>query len=279
VSVPPAVVLLTAANLPDLAPDDQLLADAFRAAGWHVSIIPWREAPPCADLALVRSCWDYTDDPTGFLAALERVAQMVPLWNPLTTIRWNLDKRYLLELAAAGVPVPRTQVFDSTRRPPLGELCNVLASDEIVVKPVVGAGGADTWRLHRTDESLWTDIPAGKLLLAQPFLPEVLSDGEVSLTFLDGTYSHAVVKRPAAGEFRVQEEHGGTVYSWSPDLSIIEIAISVVAAIPHAWRYARVDGIITASGFQLMELELVEPELFFRARPESLAQFVEKSRS
>lgn len=278
-SAPPAVVLLTAANLPDLAPDDQRLADAYRAAGWHVSIVPWREAPPRADLALVRSCWDYTDDPTAFLAALEGIAQLMPLWNPLTTIRWNLDKRYLLELAAAGVPVPRTQVFDSTTRPPLGELCDVLATDEIVVKPVVGAGGADTWRLHRTDDSLWADIPAGKLLLAQPFLPEVLTDGEISLTFLDGVYSHAVVKRPAAGEFRVQEEHGGSVAPWSPASAIINIATVVVTAIPHAWRYARVDGIITAAGFQLMELELVEPELFFRTRPQSLAEFVAKSRS
>lgn len=278
VSTASAIVLLTAANLPDLAPDDQHLAQAYRAAGWTVTVVPWQESPPHADLALVRSCWDYTDDPGAFLAALDRVAQRMPLWNPLATIRWNLDKRYLMELAAAGVPVPPTHVFESTDRPPLGSLCDRLGADEIVVKPVVGAGGADTWRVRRTDASQWARIPDGKLLLAQPFLHEVITAGEVSLTFLDGAYSHAVVKRPAAGEFRVQEEHGGSVGPCSPSPALIATASAAVAAIPHAWRYARVDGIITTQGFQLMELELIEPELFFRAGAGAAERFVQQTR-
>ncbi len=274
----PRVVLLTGANYPDLAPDDRLLADAFRTAGWTVTIERWQDQIPDADLALIRSCWDYIDAPTQFRVTLEAIAARMPLWNPIETVHWNLDKHYLLELAAAGVPVPLTQVFDSATRPPLRELCDTLATDEIVVKPVVGAGGADTWRLRRTDTARWADLPNDRLWLAQPFLPEVLTGGEVSLTFLDGGYSHAVVKHPAAGEFRVQEEHGGVVAAWTPTPSLVATATATVAAIPHPWRYARVDGIITARGFQLMELELVEPELFFRVRQGAAERFVEHTR-
>lgn len=273
-SAAPVIVLLTAANLPDLAPDDQHLAKAYRAAGWEVTVVPWQDSPPHADLALVRSCWDYTDDPMAFLAALDRVAQRMPLWNPLETVRWNLDKRYLVELAEAGATVPPTHVFDSAAGPRVRELCDRLGADEIVVKPVVGAGGADTWRLRRTDASPWADIPDGRLLLAQPFLHEVLTAGEVSLTFLDGAYSHAVVKHAAQGEFRVQEEHGGRVTAWQAPDDVVTLGQAVLAAVRYPWRYARVDGIITTDGFQLMELELVEPELFFRYKEGSADRFV-----
>jgi glutathione synthase/RimK-type ligase-like ATP-grasp enzyme len=270
----PSVVLLTSAELPELAPDDQLLATAYRTAGWTVTVLPWQESPPQSDLAIVRSCWDYAEQPLAFLAALDRIAERMPLWNPMATIRWNLDKRYLLELAQAGVQVPPTRVFTSAERPALAALCDRLATDELVIKPVVGAGGVDTWRMHRTDEHRWADMPEDRLLLAQPFLAEVLTAGEVSLTFLDGAYSHAVVKHAAAGEFRVQEEHGGVVAPWTPSPALIATATEAVAAIPHPWRYARVDGILTAAGFRLMELELVEPELFFRYHEGAADRFV-----
>lgn len=269
-----SVVLLTSAGLPDLAPDDQLLAAACRAAGWRVTVLPWRDAAPQADAAVVRSCWDYTDDPAGFLAALERVAERMPLWNPIETIRWNLDKRYLLELAGQGIPVPATRVVETGASPGLDTVCDDLAADEVVVKPLVGAGGTDTWRIPRADRAGWSALPPGRTWLVQPFLPEVLTGGEVSLAFLDGAYSHAVIKHAAAGEFRVQEEHGGVVAPWTPSPDLVATATAAVAAIPHPWRYARVDGILTARGFQLMELELVEPELFFRFGPGSAERFV-----
>lgn len=275
----PSVVLLTGTDLPDLAPDDRPLAAAFHAAGWTVHLADWHLPAPAADLAIVRSCWDYTAAPADFLAALERVAAAMPLWNPMPTLRWNLDKRYLLELGGAGLPVPPTRLLQRGAAVPLQAVLDDLGVAEVVAKPVVGAGGEDTERLTRADEGRWRALLARRDLLVQPFLPEVRTAGEVSLTFLDGAYSHAVVKHPAAGEFRVQEEHGGRVSPWAAADELVEVGTAALAAVPHPWRYARVDGIVTASGFQLMEIELVEPELFFRTHPVSVAAFVANSRS
>jgi glutathione synthase/RimK-type ligase-like ATP-grasp enzyme len=275
VSTRPTIVLLTGANYPELAADDRVLADAFRADGWQVAIHRWQDAVPDGDLALVRSCWDYMSAPEHFLATLEGIAARMPLWNPLETIRWNLDKRYLVELAEAGAPVPQTLVIPAGERPTLDAVLGALNVDEVVLKPVVGAGGEDTWRIARGEEARWVEAVGRRAALVQPFLREVLSDGEVSLTFLDGAYSHAVVKHAASGEFRVQEEHGGRVTTWTPPAEVVAMGESVLSAVRHPWRYARVDGILTANGFQLMELELVEPELFFRAAAGSAARFVQ----
>lgn len=270
----PSVVLLTGANYPDLAADDQLLANAFRTAGWAVVIRAWQEPVPDADLALVRSCWDYMAAPSQFLAALEALAARMPLWNPLETIRWNLDKRYLVELANVGAPVPATRVIPAGELPALDDVLDALATDELVLKPVVGAGGEYTWRIARGNEVGWAAAAGRFAAIVQPFLPEVLTSGEVSLTFLDGAYSHAVVKHAAPGEFRVQEEHGGRVAAWQAPADVVAVGEAVLAAVRHPWRYARVDGILTAEGFRLMELELVEPELFFRWAPEAADTFV-----
>jgi glutathione synthase/RimK-type ligase-like ATP-grasp enzyme len=274
VSSRPAILLLTGANYPDLAPDDQLLADAFRAAGWSVRIQPWQEPAPDADFAIVRSCWDYLTAPDRFVATLEALAERMPLWNPLETIRWNLDKRYLVDLAAAGAPVPTTRVIPAGEAPALDEVLDALASDDLVLKPVIGAGGEDTWRIGRGNEALWAAAAGRFAALVQPFLPEVLTAGEVSLTYLDGAYSHAVVKHAAPGEFRVQEEHGGRVSAWQAPSDVVAACDAVLAGVSHPWRYARVDGILTRDGFRLMELELVEPELFFRWAPRAADTFV-----
>lgn len=278
VSTAQTIVMLTGANYPDLAADDRVLAGAFRAAGWTVTIQRWQDAAPEGDLALVRSCWDYMSAPEHFLETLQGIATRMPLWNPIETIQWNLDKRYLVELAEAGAPVPQTCVIPAGERPALDAVLDALNVDEVVLKPVVGAGGEDTWRIARGDEARWVAAVGRRAALVQPFLREVLSDGEVSLTFLDGGYSHAVVKHAAAGEFRVQEEHGGRVTAWTAPAEVVAMGESVLKAVRHPWRYARVDGIITAEGFRLMELELVEPELFFRYEEGSAEAFVQHTR-
>jgi glutathione synthase/RimK-type ligase-like ATP-grasp enzyme len=274
---PSHVVLLTGANYPHLAADDRVLAEAFRAAGVTVTIQRWQDPAPTADLALIRSCWDYTDAPEHFLATLEELALRMPLWNPLATVRWNLDKRYLVELAEAGAPVPPTCVIPAGERPALDSVLTALDTEEVVLKPAVGAGGTDTWRITRGDEARWAAAVGGRAALVQPFLHEVLTSGEVSMTFLDGDYSHAVVKHAAAGEFRVQEEHGGRVTAWQAPQEVIAMGHAVLAAVHHPWHYARVDGIVTAEGFRLMELELVEPELFFRYHQGAAERFVEQA--
>jgi glutathione synthase/RimK-type ligase-like ATP-grasp enzyme len=267
-------VLLTAAEFPELHPDDAPLLTAFVAAGWRVTPTVWSDAIPDADLAMVRSCWDYTERAAEFLEVIDAVGGRMQLWNPPATVRWNADKRYLLALAERGVTTPPTVVVPRGDRRTLAAVLDDLNADEAVVKPLVGASGVDTWRTRAGAEADWRRAVLARDLLVQPFVPEVLVGGEWSLVFFHDGFSHAVVKRAAEGEFRVQAEHGGAVAVAVPSERLVAAAERTLAAVPHPWRYARVDGIDTASGFLVMEVELIEPELFFTIAPGAAERLV-----
>lgn len=259
------VAILTARHLPTLSPDDGgVVFDAFARAGIEAFPAVWQEGVPTADAAIVRTTWDYTGDPDGFVATLHAIAARMPLLNPLPTITWNLDKRYLAGLAAAGADVPPTLVVPRRDPRAFGEVLAALDAEEVVVKPVVGAGGRATWRGRAGDEAAWREAVAARDLLVQPFLPGVLTEGEVSLLYFGGRYSHAVRKRPTGSEFRVQDDHGGVVEPYEPPAAVRAAAERTLAVVTQPWTYARVDGIVTDDRFVLMEIELVEPELFLR---------------
>ncbi len=268
------MLLLTAAELPELHHDDAPLLAALVAAGWRATPTIWTGEIPPADMALVRSCWDYTERPSAFLQMIDEVDRRMPLWNPAVTIRWNADKRYLFALAAHGVPIPVTLHVRQGDGRSLAAVLAALGHGEAVVKPLVGASGIDTWRARAGDEKQWREAVAARDLLVQRFVPEVLSGGEWSLVFFADGYSHAVVKRAARDEFRVQVEHGGMVEVAEPTAAVIAAARRALSVIPHPWRYARVDGIETATGFLVMEVELIEPELFFEVAPGAAERFV-----
>ncbi len=246
--------------------DDQLAAAALRERGARVDFVPWEDASGNYDRWIVRSPWNYHHHAADFLATVSRLPGVV---NPPPLLRWNADKGYLLELAARGVPVIPTRAC--TREAlELGEW------DEVVVKPPVSAAGDGTFRLRR--DTIHADTPArlpeGRLLV-QPFLPEVLSKGEVSVILVDGEVTHAVKKTGAPGNFLVHEEHGGRVDTWDVSPRISRLSHDAVAASPLAPLYARADWIETADGPLLVELELIEPELFFRFSPTATARFAE----
>lgn len=270
------VAILTARHLPQLSPDDGgVVFEAFRRVGLEAFPAIWQDGVPDADAAIVRTTWDYTGDPDGFVRTLAATSARMPLLNPLDTIRWNLDKRYLAELAAAGADVPATLVVPRGDARTLEDVLAALATDEVVVKPVVGAGGRATWRGRGADAATWRAAVAERDLLVQPFIPEVITDGEVSLLYFGGAYSHAVRKRPTGGEFRVQDDHGGVVEAYDPPAAIRAAAERTLATVTRPWSYARVDGIVLGERFVLMEIELVEPELFLRfdaASPERYAR-------
>jgi glutathione synthase/RimK-type ligase-like ATP-grasp enzyme len=268
------VILLTAAELPDLHHDDAPLVAAFDAAGWRASPAIWSAPIPSGDLALVRSCWDYVDRHSEFLASIERLSRRMPLWNPLMTIRWNIDKRYLVELAAAGIGIPETEVVPRGNPRTLADVARVLGGGPMVVKPIVSGGGIDTWLAREGDETAWRRAVEARDLLVQPFVAEVLTGGEWSLIFFSDGYSHAVIKRAAEGEFRVQSDHGGRAEAAEPSTAIIAAAERALAAVPHPWCYARVDGIESAGSFLVMEVELIEPELFFMVLPAAAERLV-----
>lgn len=269
---PPTVALLTDASHPSLGPDDVPLVEAFTRAGWRPVARQWRAPAPGHQLAVVRSCWDYAACSDEFLIAAAAWADHAPLCNPLETLRWNASKRYLLELSTAGLPLPETRIVEAGDPLTLAAAMADVAATDVVVKPLVGASGMDTWRTDDPGDARWAARKGA--VLVQRFMPEILDTGELSLVWFRDGYSHAVRKRARGGEFRVQEDHGGRTEPADVPADILKQAERVLGAVDRAWWYARVDGIVSQGRFVLMELELIEPELFFRHAPGSAARFV-----
>jgi glutathione synthase/RimK-type ligase-like ATP-grasp enzyme len=272
--VSPRIALANSADHAELHPHDLPLADALRTAGFDPVAEIWTDPSvdwSAYDAVLLRSVWDYHVrylEFTEWLGQLDKAG--VPVLNETDLIRWNADKRYLLELRERGVAIVPSQVAAGAC---LREVVAGLDGQEIVIKPTVGAtahhtirGTAGSEELSRAMDELPDDV-----YLVQPFLPEIQSEGEWSLIFLDGEFSHAVLKRAAAGDYRVQDDFGGTAELLEPPAAVLDGATAALAAADtrRAPVYARVDGIVTTGRFLLMELELIEPDLFLPLAPTS----------
>lgn len=282
-SDPLNLALVTYAAHPALQPDDELLAAALRRAGASAEPVVWND--PAVrwdgyDGIVLRSTWDYFLVPAEFGAWLEeRSRAAVPLLNPLAVVRWNADKRYLRELAARGVGiVPTRFVEPGDGAAVLAEILEAEGWDAAVVKPAVSAGSHQTWRTDRAsatdDQVRFTALVADTAVLVQPFVREIEDDGEWSLLFFAGAFSHAVRKRPARGDFRVQVQFGGVYTAEAPPAGAAEAAARVIGeaaaacgVAPAELAYARVDGCMVDGAFALMEVELIEPSLFFTQHP------------
>jgi glutathione synthase/RimK-type ligase-like ATP-grasp enzyme len=231
---------------------------------------------------LIRTIWDYFKHHAAFLDWLDQLDRLgIPTINDSALLRWNSDKRYLLELAQHGVAVIPTRLAGAAALP--GVLA-ALAGQPVVIKPSVSGSAWHTLRGTAGDAAFAdavAQLPRGHDYLVQPFVPEVVSDGEWSLLYFAGEFSHAVIKRPAAGDYRVQGEYGGSAEPAQPDaatLAAADRALAAVAAIGHGdYAYVRVDGVVSGGRFLVMELELIEPFLHLAAHPaaaERLAQNV-----
>jgi glutathione synthase/RimK-type ligase-like ATP-grasp enzyme len=269
------VALVSCADYPDLPTDDQLLGAALRrrgvgvtAAVWNDPQVGWQEY----DAIVFRSCWDYHLHPAAFLRWLDHLEQPAVhppprVYNDVPTVRWNMTKTYLRDLEGAGVATAPTVWVPQGAATTLQEIVDSVGWDELVVKPTVSATAYETWRVERTrarqHEARFARLIGERDVMVQQFLPAVLSEGELSLVFLAGAFSHAVRKRPASGDFRVQEQFGGTAERADVEPGLIRQAAAAVAASPGKPLYARVDGVVVDGGLVLMELELVEPTLFF----------------
>ncbi|MFC4160512.1 ATP-grasp domain-containing protein [Chitinimonas lacunae] len=230
--------------------------------------------------ALFRSTWDYFERYDEFSPWLENVARILPLQNRYDLLSWNLDKRYLRDLAEQGVAIVPTLYLERGSTADLAMLAARLGCHELVIKPVVSGSARLTFR--GTPALLQAQLDSclvSEAMMVQPFMPTVLEQGELSLMVIDGRFSHAIRKTPAPGDFRVQDDHGGIVHPYFPSPAEIEFAERAVAACPVLPLYARVDLVEDGDRLRIMELELVEPELFFRFRPqaaEALAQGLAK---
>lgn len=274
------LVFATCDHQPLITADDQLLADALTARGVDVTPVPWTELDPHAIVdspaILLRSTWDYHRLPTMFaswLQALEHSGRDV--WNPAPVARGNVDKIYLKDLEAAGIAIPRTHWLDRVDAAAIGQAMREQSWSKAVLKPRVAATAYGTFLIDGdptlSDDDLAPARASGALL--QEVVTEVIDRGEVSLIYFNGVFSHAVVKRAKAGDFRVQKDFGGQVEAITPSPVMLAFAERVMTQVPRGCLYARVDAVESDRGPLLMELELIEPELYFSIVPESAGRF------
>ena len=273
---------LTMEDMSGFVTDADLSVPAMAALGWDVEFVPWRR--PGVDwgrFELVYICtpWDYQADPAAFIGVLERIeASTALLVNPLALVRWNLDKTYLRELEAAGVKIVPSLWFDAWSTDALAVAREAFSTATVVVKPQLGANADHTYLVAPAREAgLLADMAASfrsRPYFVQPFIESIRTEGEYSLFYLDGAYSHAIRKTPRAGDFRSQEEHGADILAVEADEQLRAAAAAAMRCIEPAPVYARLDFVRgPGDAMLLMELELIEPSLYLRMDTASPARF------
>ena len=243
------------------------LRPAFAAHGLELDTLVWNDAPDKAsDYALMMPLmvWDYAEGKRReFLNAMAKIASKTRLMNSYDVLDWNSDKHYLEVLAKKGAPVISTLSVDRVTTSSIARAFEQFKTDHIVIKPRVGAGA---WRQVslKIDEPIppATQLPPGAALI-QPFQQTVLDEGEYSFIFFDGQFSHAVLKHPKSGDYRIQSQYGGTEEAFKPTPAQLTVAKRILDVLDDVPLYARVDLLRGRDGkLKLIELELVEPDLY-----------------
>lgn len=280
-----SVAIASYEKRPDLRPDDRILSSALAAEGieahpvvWDDDSVSWEAYDGC----VLRSVSDYHVKYERFLNWLSSIAQAIPVWNTAELVRWNSDKSHLRELEADGIPIVPTRWLERDEPTDLAAMFDAEGWDEMVLKPTVGLGGKELFRVGSGEASAQRTLDgllARGGVMAQPFLPSVEEHGETSQIFVNGEPSHAVRKRPAAGDFRVQTGWGGSFSTVEPSQAEESLAAEVIAGLPVKPLFARVDTVLLPSGGPgLIELELVEPILYFEQEPRAATLIAESIR-
>lgn len=260
--------------------DDDLAIEPLRALGWEVSTVSWRDTNADwndFDVVVIRTTWDYHYAPDEFLNVLEKIdASPARLENALTTVRWNLDKTYLRDLEEKGINiVPTVWANGAFSADDLEKWKTGLNADELIVKPTVSATARDTFRIRSFDAAV-SNVFNGRNFMIQPFMRSVVEEGEFSLFYFNGEYSHTILKRPKTDDFRVQEDHGGIISEAEPETAMLTAAQQINDTIEPLPLYSRIDLVRHNGDFALMELELIEPALYFRMNDRSPVLFAEQ---
>ena len=273
-----AIVLATASDQPEITVSDRLYAEALERRGFSVVGAPWdgpRTAFDGAAAVVIRSTWGYYRASDAFRDWTEAMAAASRLFNPIGLVRWNLRKDYIGKLAAASVRVPQTHFVACT----VETIDKVFAEtgwSRAVVKPLTGASGYSVELVAREGiagavSRLAAEARASGVLV-QEFLPEI-ADGELSLVYFDGIFSHAVRKRPPQGEFRVNSRFGATRSAERPSRAVMEQGAAALRLLPELPLYARVDGVVRDGQLIVIEVEVLEPALFLDFDPGSAERF------
>ncbi len=271
--------------------EDELVLDAVKRQGLKTTKKSWSDPDfdwTSTQTVLFRTTWDYFERFDEFSPWLEQLEKQTHCINPVSIIRWNLDKRYLIELSSKQINCVETHLLPKSSSINLKDMMNKHQWEQAIVKPVVSGAARHTYRVTKENcediTAKLSQLIKNEDFLIQPFQKSIIEHGEVSLMVMNGRYTHAVKKIAAQGDFRVQDDHGGTVHPYIPNEDEIAFAEAAIKACEPQPLYGRVDIIKDNHGkFAIMELELIEPELFFRfCRPATtelaigIKQFLEK---
>lgn len=282
--------VLTMDNLSDFECYDNLLDEPLKQLGWQTELVSWRETSTNwerFDAVIIRSPWDYQDDFNAFVKVLENIDNSnAYLLNSLNVVRWNIDKIYLKSLEENNVQIVPTLWERNFSADELTRYFNYFDCSQLVIKPRVSANADNTFWLTKNNSKQFiselTEIFSQSEFMVQPFMDCIIEEGEFSLFYFDGKYSHAILKTPKSEDFRVQEEHGGRLTSITPEPALLAQSEGTLSAITHLTGemplYARVDFVRSKDEtvnkeFALMEAELIEPSLYFNMDENSAQNF------
>lgn len=261
--------------------EDRLVQEALENQGLKVVRKSWDDPNfdwSTTKFALFRTTWDYFDRYSEFSKWLEITSKKTRFINSQKLIHWNIDKHYLQDLSNNGVTIPKTVFIEKGTTITLAnaisysEANHRFNTDAYILKPCVSGAARHTYKIHKDEieryESIFQKLVAEEAMMLQEFQKNIVSEGEVSMMVFNGAFTHAVLKIAKPGDFRVQDDFGGTVHNYTPNQEQITFAQSVVKAAPELPIYARVDIFRDNGGdWALAELEIFEPELWFRLNP------------
>jgi len=257
--------------------EDDLVKKALERLGLKVDRKSWSD--PNFDWStthsvLFRTTWDYFDRFTEFSSWLNKVSTKTKLLNSEELIRWNIDKHYMLDLQKAGVHICETYFIEAETQVTLKELHEQYNLEDFVLKPCISGGARHTYKIHPNQidqhESIFQELIVKEAMMLQPFQHNIVSKGELSLMVMNGNYTHGILKIAKEGDFRVQDDYGGSIYDYQASPEEIAYAENAVKSCPEMPIYARVDVFLdNQNRLALAELELIEPELWFRNHPDA----------
>ena len=276
---------LTINDLSGFESYDHLLVEPMQKYGWNVVFVPWGKYDQNwndFDLVIIRSTWNYQDHLGEFLRVLRIIDESKALLlNPLPLVEWNINKTYLMDLNKQGIPIIPSLFYENFEIGEVWDSFNTFDTEKIIIKPNVGANADRIRILNKSDNmnklkktrNLYNDLP----FILQPFIHSIKRNGELSLIFFNNEFSHALSKVPKKGDFRVQEEHGGTLKLLKKiDGKTINLCERVLSLLPYFCFYARIDLVIDKGRPLLMEIEVIEPSLYFNLEPKSTDLFAKK---
>lgn len=290
------VFLVSCIEIGDLDTESIFLKEALNRRGiessienWNDPTINWGEA----DLSISRTTSSYLFNPVKFLDWARNVEESSTLWNPSQVMEWNHHKRYIMELQEKGIPIPETILIPKNSDQPISKILEEVPWDEFVLKPCIGAGSSGLRRFTKESPDLEAHfrnlnkhgykqvfsfgemdfIPCDTLV--QPYLTEITVVGEASLIFFGGEYSHSVLKKVKAGDYRAHPIWGAEIKRYSPSDEEIDVAFRTLKVVGHPTEFARIDMIPTESGPLIIEMELIDPFLFFDHLPDTVESYAD----